>query len=194
MAIGQRNLKRMFAYGGISHVGLVLIGVGQANQTGLTGAMYYLLNDAVMQCALFMLAGFLAVRYGASSLDELGRAHVRNPWAIVAFVAVGLGMVGLPPTGGFFGKLRILLGALEADNHIAAAAVVLTTLITLGYFAQVFERLVRSGSEGAAMDRTQTPWSLRATMAALVAAIVGLGIWNDQVVRLLMDATAAVGM
>ena len=194
MAIGQRNLKRMFAYGGISHVGLVLIGVGQANQTGLTGAMYYLLNDAVMQCALFMLAGFLAVRYGASSLDELGRAHVRNPWAIVTFVAVGLGMVGLPPTGGFFGKLRILLGTLEADNHIAAAAVVLTTLITLGYFAQVFERLVRSGSEGAAMDRTQTPWSLRATMAALVAAIVGLGIWNDQVVRLLMDATAAVGM
>lgn len=194
MAIGQRDLKRMFAYGGISHVGLVLIGVGQANQTGLTGAMYYLLNDAVMQCTLFVLVGFLALRYGASSLDDLGRAHVRNPWAIVTFVAVGLGMVGLPPTGGFFGKLRILLGALEADNNIAAGAVVLSTVITLGYFAQVFERLVRAGSESDAGDRAETPWSLRATMAVLVAAIVGLGIWNDQVVRLLMDATAAVGM
>lgn len=194
LAIGQSNLKRMFAYGGISHVGLVMIGVGQANETGLSGAMFYLLNDAVMQCALFVLAGFLAVRYGASSLDQLGRAHVRNPWAIVTFVAVGLGMVGLPPTGGFFGKLRILLGALEADNVIAAGAVVLTTLITLGYFAQVFEKLVRAGADGAGQDQAGTPWPMRATMAALVAAILGLGIWNDQVVRLLVNATGELGI
>ncbi len=194
LALRQRELKRMFAYGGISHVGLVLIGVGQANETGLSGAMYYLLNDAVMQCSLFVLAGFLALRYGASTLDELGRAHVRNPWAIVTFVAVGLGMVGLPPTGGFFGKLRILLGTLEADNNIAAAAVVLTTLITLGYFAQVFEKLVRAGSDSASAHQPETPWPLRATMAALVAAIVGLGIWNDQVVGLLVDATAPLGI
>ena len=128
------------------------------------------------------------------ALRELGRAHVRNPWAIVTFVAVGLGMVGLPPTGGFFGKLRILLGALEADNNIAAAAVVLTTLITLGYFAQVFEKLVRGGSESASAQQPGTPWRLRATMAALVTAIVGLGIWNDHVVALLVDATAPLGI
>lgn len=194
VALGQRDLRRMFAYGGISHVGLVMIGVGQANVTGLGGSLYYLLNDAVMQCGLFVLAGILAVRYGVSSLDELGRARVRNPWLIVTFVAVGLGMVGLPPTGGFFGKLRILLGALEADNTVAAAAVVVTTLITLGYFAQVFEKLVRSGSDGLERDRAETPWTLRASMAALVAAIIGLGIWNDQVVRLLVDATGSLGI
>ncbi len=194
LALGQRDLKRIFAYGGISHVGLVLIGVGQANETGLAGALYYLLNDAVMQCSLFVLAGFLALRYGASSLDSLGRAHVRNPWVIVTFVVVGLGMVGLPPTGGFFGKLRILLGALEAEDYIAAGAVVLTTLITLGYFAQVLEKLVRSGTDGADRDQAGTPWTLRVCMAALVAAIIGLGIWNDQVVRLLVDATVSLGI
>ncbi len=195
LAIGQRDLKRMFAYGGISHVGLVLVGVGQANEAGLTGALYYLLNDAVMQCALFVLAGFLALRHGVSSLDDLSRARVRNPWAIVTLVVVGLGMVGLPPTGGFFGKLRILQGTLEAGNQLATAAVLLTTLITLGYFAQIFERLVRAGSgDPADQGPTETPWPLRVTMATLVAAILGLGIWNDSVVRLLLDVTGALGI
>ena len=194
LALGQRDLKRIFAYGGISHVGLVLIGIGQGNETGLAGAMYYLLNDAVMQCALFLLAGFLALQYGASTLDDLGRAHVRNPWAIVTFVTVALGMVGLPPTGGFFGKLRILLGALEAGNTVAAGAVALTTLLTLGYFAQVLEKLLRTGSAKLPMQQAETPWPLRASMAALVAGIVGLGIWNDQVVALLAGATASLGI
>ena len=192
VALGQRDFKRMFAYGGISHVGLVLMGIGQANQTGLTGALYYLLNDAVMQCTLFVLAGILAQRYGILSLDDAGRARIRDPWAIGTFVVVALGMIGLPPTGGFFGKLRILLGALEAENYLAAGAVVVTTLVTLGYFAQVLERLVRSGDGNAEADGTATPWALRASMAALAAAMLGLGLWNDQIVKALMDATGGL--
>ena len=189
IALSQSDLKRMFAYGGISHVGLVLIGIGQANQTGLTGGLYYLLNDAVMQCALFVLAGFVAERYGVRSLDDAVRAEIRNPWVIGTFVVAGLGMIGLPPTGAFFGKLRILLGALEADNYLAAGAVVVTTLVTLGYFAQLLERLVRRGTEDAGMERAATPLALRASMAALAAAMVGLGLWNDQIVKALMSAT-----
>ncbi len=195
IALRQQDLKRMFAYGGISHVGLVLIGLGQANQTGLTGAVFYLLNDAVMQCALFMLAGFIAQRYGVRSLDDAGRASIRNPLVIGTFVVVALGMVGLPPTGGFFGKLRILLGAIEAGNYLAAGAVVVTTLVTLGYFAQVLERLVRR--EGDAVpepDSVHTPWALRASMVALAAAMLGLGIWNDPIVKALIDATGGLAI
>ena len=46
----------MFAYGGISHIGIILIGVSQGNQTGFVGGVFYLLNDAVMQAALFFLS------------------------------------------------------------------------------------------------------------------------------------------
>ena len=195
IALRQQDLKRMFAYGGISHVGLVLIGTGQANQTGLTGAVYYLLNDAVMQCALFVLAGFLAHRYGVRSLDDAGRANIRSPWVIGTFVVVALGMVGLPPTGGFFGKLRILLGTIEAGNYLAAGAVVVTTLVTLGYFAQVLERLVRRGGDaGPEPERATTPWALRASMAALAAAMLGLGIWNDPIVKALIDAAGGLAI
>ena len=194
VALRQQDLKRMFAYGGISHVGLVLIGIGQANQTGLTGAVYYLLNDAVMQCALFVLAGFVAQRYGVRSLDDAGRARIRNPWAIGTFVVVAIGMVGLPPSGGFFGKVRILLGTLEAGNYLAAGAVVVTTLVTLGYFAQVLERLVRRGDAEREPDEADTPWALRFSMAALAAAMIGLGLWNDPIIKALIDATGGLAL
>ena len=50
------------------------------------------------------------------------------PWLTGALIVVALGMVGLPPTGGFFGKWYIILGALEANNYVAVAAVLLSTL------------------------------------------------------------------
>ena len=47
LALAQQELKRMFAYGGISHIGLILIGVSQTNQTAFAGSMFYLMNDAI---------------------------------------------------------------------------------------------------------------------------------------------------
>ena len=73
LALTQRDVKRIFAYGGISHIGLILIGVGQGNQTGLAAAMFYLINDAVMQATLFVVAGAAIHQYGIQTFDELGR-------------------------------------------------------------------------------------------------------------------------
>ena len=70
----------MFAYGGLSHIGLILIGVGQGNQTGLAGAMFYLINDAVMQATLFVVAGAAIHQYGVRTIEELGGLRGRAPW------------------------------------------------------------------------------------------------------------------
>ena len=44
LALAQRDIKMMFAYGGISHIGIILIGIGQGNQTGFAGGVFYLLK------------------------------------------------------------------------------------------------------------------------------------------------------
>jgi multicomponent Na+:H+ antiporter subunit D len=124
LALAQRDIKMMFAYGGISHIGIILIGIGQGNQTGFVGGVFYLLNDAVMQAALFFLAGVAFCHYGVRTIDDLGRVGKQAPWLTGSLIVVGLGMVGLPPTGGFFGKWNIILGALEAGNYVSVAAVI----------------------------------------------------------------------
>ena len=194
LALAQQELKRMFAYAGIAHIGIVLIGVGQANQTGLAGGLYYLINDAVMQCSLFMLGGAIAYRYGVRTLEEARKAHIRDPYLLAPLVIVAIAMVGLPPTGGFFGKWYILLGALESGNYLAAGAIVLTTLLTLAYFARLLERIFRSGDEASAAPAGEASLALRLSLAAPAVAMLALGIWGDPTIKALLGATSGLGL
>ena len=139
LALAQRDLKTMFAYGGISHIGIILIGISQGNPTGFVGGVFYLLNDSVMQAGLFFLAGVAFCQYGVRAIDDIGRVGKEAPWLTGSLIIMAFGMIGLPPTGGFFGKWYIILGALEAGNYVSVAAVVLSTLLTLAYFIKLFE-------------------------------------------------------
>jgi multicomponent Na+:H+ antiporter subunit D len=104
LALIQHDVKRMFAYGGVSHIGLIMLGAGLGNQTGLAGSLFYLINDAVMQATLFVLAGVAVTQYEIRTVEQLGTLRSRAPWLAAALIVVALSMVGIPPTGGFFGK------------------------------------------------------------------------------------------
>ena len=187
LALAQRDLKMMFAYGGISHIGIILIGIGQGNQTGFVGGIFYLLNDAVMQAALFFLAGVAFCHYGVRTIDDIGRVGKQAPWLTGSLVVIALGMVGLPPTGGFFGKWNIILGALEADNYVSVAAVVLSTLLTLAYFVKLFEGIFRQTSTRLDVQFGEIPLSFKMTLGVTSAAIMLLGLFSAPIVQLLLN-------
>ena len=187
LALAQRDLKMMFAYGGISHIGIILIGIGQGNQTGFVGGIFYLLNDAVMQAALFFLAGVAFCHYGVRTIDDIGRVGKQAPWLTGSLVVIALGMVGLPPTGGFFGKWNIILGALEAGNYVSVAAVVLSTLLTLAYFVKLFESIFRQTSTRLDVQFGEIPLSFKMTLGVTPAAIMLLGLFSSPIVQLLLN-------
>ena len=187
LALAQRDLKMMFAYGGISHVGIILIGIGQGNQTGFVGGVFYLLNDAVMQAALFFLAGVAFCHYGVRTIDDIGRVGKQAPWLTGSLIVIALGMVGLPPTGGFFGKWNIILGALEAGNYVSVAAVVLSTLLTLAYFVKLLEGIFRQTSTRLDVQFGEIPLSFKMTLGVTSAAIMLLGLFSSPIVQLLLN-------
>ena len=187
LALAQRDLKMMFAYGGISHIGIILIGIGQGNQTGVVGGIFYLLNDAVMQAALFFLAGVAFCHYGVRTIDDIGRVGKQAPWLTGSLIVIALGMVGLPPTGGFFGKWNIILGALEAGNYVSVAAVVLSTLLTLAYFVKLFEGIFRQTSTRLDVQFGEIPLSFKMTLGVTSAAIMLLGLFSSPIVQLLLN-------
>ena len=194
LALAQRDIKMMFAYGGISHIGIILIGIGQGNQTGFAGGVFYLLNDAVMQAALFFLAGVAFCQYGVRTIDEIGRVGKQAPWLTGSLIVMALGMIGLPPTGGFFGKWYIILGALEAGNYISVAAVVLATLLTLGYFVKLFEGIFRQKSTRSDEQFGETPLSFKLTLGVTSAAIIILGLFSSPIVHLLLNQALPPGL
>ena len=187
LALAQRDIKMMFAYGGISHIGIILIGIGQGNQTGFAGGVFYLLNDSVMQAGLFFLAGVAFYQYGVRTIDDLGRVGKQAPWLTGSLIVVALGMIGLPPTGGFFGKWNIILGALEASNYVSVAAVLLATLLTLAYFVKLFEGIFRQTSTGFDLQFGEFPLSFKMTLGVTSAAIMLLGLFSSPIVQLLLN-------
>jgi multicomponent Na+:H+ antiporter subunit D len=193
LALVQTDVKRMFAYGGISHIGLMLVGVSLGNSTALAGGLFYLINDAVMQAALFMIAGAALHYHGAQSLDDLKNVSQRSAWLTGALVVVAISMVGLPPTGGFFGKWNIVLGALEAEHYLAVFAVLASTLLTLGYFLRLFScwfhQPVTMQSES-----LKVALSLRVSLGIASVAMIVLGLASDSIVQVFLESLSGGGI
>lgn len=187
LALAQTDIKMMFAYGGVSHIGIILIGIGQGNPTGFAGGVFYLLNDAVMQAALFFLAGAASHLYGVKTLDDIRRLGRQAPWLTGSLIVVAMGMIGLPPTGGFFGKWYIILGALEAGDYVSVAAVLLSTLLTLAYFIKLFEGIFREKSVGRAGPLGEMPFTFKLTLGITSASVMILGLFSASIVDLLLN-------
>ncbi len=194
LALAQRDLKMMFAYGGISHIGIILIGIGQGNQTGFVGGIFYLLNDAVMQAALFFLAGVAFCHYKVRTIEDIGRVGKQAPWLTGSLIVMALGMIGLPPTGGFFGKWQIILGAIEAGSYVSVAAVLLSTLLTLAYFVKLFEAIFRQTSAPLDVKFGEIPLSFKLTLGVTSAAIMILGLFSSPIVQMLLNHALPPGL
>ena len=191
LALIQTDIRRMFAYGGISHVGLILIGVSLGNPTGFAGGLFYLINDAVMQASLFMIAGAMAHYYGAHTLDDLRGMRQRSPWLTGTLVIVAIAMVGLPPTGGFFGKWNIVLGALEAQHYLAAFAVVASTLLTLAYFVRILTCWFNQPQTADSEPLVISP-ALSFTLGFVSIAMIALGLLSDSIFEFLLRTGGGV--
>ncbi len=193
LALVQTDIKRMFAYGGISHIGLILIGVSLGNSTALGGGLFYLVNDAIMQAALFMVAGAVFYYHGANSLDDLKAVNSRSPWLTGALVVVAVSMVGLPPTGGFFGKWNIVLGALEAEHYLAVFGVLASTLLTLGYFLRLFACWFHQPLT-IESEQLEVAVPLRVSLGVASVVLIVLGLMSDSIVRILLESLANGGL
>lgn len=193
LALVQTDIKRIFAYGGISHIGLILVGVSLGNSTAMAGGLFYLVNDALMQMTLFMIAGVVVHYHGAQTLDDLKSVSSRSPWLTGALVVVAISMVGLPPTGGFFGKWNIVLGALEAQHYLAVFAVLASTLLTLGYFLRLFSSWFHQPVSIQA-EQLQIAVPLRVSLGIASIALIVLGFASDSIVQVLRESLTSAGI
>ena len=193
LALVQTDIKRMFAYGGISHIGLILVGVSLGNATALAGGLFYLINDAIMQAMLFMIAGAALHYHKASTLDDLKDVKIRSPWITGALVIVAVSMVGLPPTGGFFGKWNIVLGALEEQHYLAVFAVLASTLLTLGYFLKLFSCWFHQPVTIQTVPLVVAA-PLRFTLGFAAISMFALGFMSDSIIRVLLASLTNGGL
>jgi len=90
-----------------------------------------------MKMVLFMSAGGILNNMGTLNIAKLRGFPTVMPWTCLAFFIALLSMVGIPPTGGFFSKLYLILGAIEAQSWFFVFVIILSTLLAFVYLFRV---------------------------------------------------------
>ncbi len=138
-AIAQKDLRRMLAYSTVAQIGYIAMGIALANRMGISGALLHILNEALTKGCLFMVAGAIFYRLRLRNVFELRYAFEKIPFTMIAFVVAAFSMIGVPPTCGFFSKLYLLLGALEAKKGIFIGALLISAVLNIVYFFNVIK-------------------------------------------------------
>jgi NADH-quinone oxidoreductase subunit N len=184
MALAQRSLKRMLAYSSIAHAGYLLVAVATGTIAGRAAFLVYLVAYTLMTLSAFAVLAAKG-RGGESdvTIDDLAGLAAERPWHALALAVCMLSLLGFPGTAGFIGKWYILAAAAEAGRWLLAVLLVLTSVISAGYYLPVImaaymKPLPAAGAHGGVRMG-------RLAGAALAAAVVGLLYWGIQPGRLL---------
>jgi NADH-quinone oxidoreductase subunit N len=176
LALTQKNIKRLLAYSSIAQAGYILIGIASASALGFAGAVYYLIAYLVTNLAAF---GVVAVVGKASGSDELsaynGLSRRAPGLALVLLVAL-LSLGGIPPFGGFAGKLFIFASAVGIKLYWLAFVGILNSIIGLYYYLIVLKIVyLHPSPEGAPTESLTAPWAI--ALGLCVMGILALGIY-----------------
>jgi multicomponent Na+:H+ antiporter subunit D len=194
MALAQTDVRRMLAYSSVGQMGYIVLGVAIGTPLALAGALLHVLNHAVMKGGLFLIAGGVYFETGAREVNGYAGVARRLPVSMAAFVLAAASMVGLPPTGGFFSKWYLLLGAVEAGAWAGAAALIASSLLGAVYLFRVIERAYLWPPSDAAVAELgarrpfELPPGILVPIVILGAAVLLLGLFNQAIVTHVIEA------
>ena len=137
-AIAQTNLKRMFAYSTISHMGFLLLGILVGTPEGLSAAMFYAIIYVLMSLVGFgILVALSRAGYECETLDDIKGLNKHNSWLAFMMLLAMFSMAGIPPLAGFYAKFAILKAVVDVGLVWLAIIAVVFSLIGAFYYLRV---------------------------------------------------------
>lgn len=179
VALAQRTLKRMLAYSSIAHAGYLLAAVWPGSRLSAGAVLLYLMAYVVTTLATF---GFLAAlgRGGERDVtyDDIAGLATRRPWIAAGLSVCMLSLLGFPGTFGFIGKWYILSAIVAEGQTVLAIVVVLTSVISAGYYLPVIMAMYMKPAASEESYATTRLWPAAAgAIAVSVIAVVLFGLW-----------------
>jgi multicomponent Na+:H+ antiporter subunit D len=202
LAIAQKDIKRMLCYIIIAEVGYIVMGVSVGNRMGFTGAVLHIMNDAFMMACLFLVVGAVYYKTGARTLSEYKALFKKMPLTSGSFAIGALSVIGIPPTCGFFSKWYLVLGAINAQQWVFAAALLVSSLLSAVVFFRVLQNIFFTPSESAhaheseihvEIKRDEAPASMLIPVFITVAGILLLGVFSGKIISTVIQYAVPEG-
>ncbi|GAG19065.1 unnamed protein product, partial [marine sediment metagenome] len=135
-----------------------------------------------------------AVEYsvGTRKLDKMGGLSKVMPVTGATSTIASLSISGIPPFNGFWSKLFIIIGLVQANHFFLAVLAILASILTLAYYLRM-QRNTFFGKLKKELERIkEAPLSMCFSMIVLAVVCVGLGIFFYPVMKVILEPAVEV--
>mgnify|MGYP001315606407 FL=1 len=141
-AIKQDNLKRLFAFSTIANIGYVMIGLVCVNDEGIKASFLYMFIYTLATLGVFSFIMILRREdRQLAAISDIAGISKSKPLLAVAITILMLSLAGIPPFGGFFGKLFIFTAAIESGYLYLAISGVIFSVISAFYYLKIIKAM-----------------------------------------------------
>lgn len=177
-ALRQRNIKRMLAYSSIAHAGYLLVAFTALSVDGIAAASFYAVAYAAMNVGIFAVVSHAGEFNDRLTLieDYRGLAY-RSPLLGGAMAFFLISLIGIPFTGGFFGKFYVFTAAIHSGFVWLAILGLINSGIAAFYYLRVVAALYTRPTENSPVRFVPRPtMPLLIALVLTIAATLILGI------------------
>ncbi len=182
LAARQKDFLHSVAFLSAAQLAFPFIGFVAGNKSALTGSLMELLSQMPTVMGLFMAVGVLSLKpagsHPFSKLAGLGRHDFSTALALIIFA---FSIVGVPPTGGCFGKYYLLQGLWEKRDWFLIAPLGATLLFNLWIAARFLWLLFEHRKQESL--RAPIAFSAKVPLFLLAALILLIGIFHQNVIQ-----------
>lgn len=179
LALNQRDLRYVLAYSSVAQMGYILLGFGIGMvynlPLGFTAGLYYAIAYAMMKAGAFIAADAFAYDAGSFETDKMKGLGARHPFLGISFAIFIFGLIGVPFTNGFLGKMLLEQAGMVTSmmsGVVLALILALNSALSLGYYVPVISTLLFSSGEGGVCPVRLKPIPSGAITAVVFLAIV----------------------
>ncbi|MGA3082255.1 MAG: NADH-quinone oxidoreductase subunit N [Terracidiphilus sp.] len=184
-ALRQRNVKRMLAYSSIAHAGYLLAALAGLGNSGIAAASFYIAAYAAMNVGIFAVITLVSgYNEKLPLIDDFRGLIYRSPFLGSLLIFFLASLVGIPFTGGFFGKLVSFSTAIGGGAIWLAIIGLLNSGLAAAYYLRLaLVAAQRPDDEDAAVAAPQVGVAVGTALLLAVLATLVLGVVPSDVLR-----------
>lgn len=141
-ALIQTNLRKVFSYLIICHIGYMIAGLGLFTEIAIAGTIFYLIHDIIVKTNLFMVGGLIYRIKGTNNIKSLGGLYEDYPKLSLLIAIPLFSLVGIPPLSGFWPKISLITASYNVENWWVIGSILFASLITMVIIAKVWAAVV----------------------------------------------------
>ena len=198
LAYREPLLKKRLAYSTVSQVSYVLFGLACMHPVAFGGALLHVVAHSTIKDALFLCAGAIIHQTGKTYVRDLRGIGKEMPITIWCWTIASLGLIGIPPTGGFVSKWQLATGALDAGlgviGIVGPIVLIISALLTAAYLLPVTIGGFFPGSDYdySALESREPGRLMTVPMLVLAAGVVLCGVLAQPLMNVIAAAAAAI--